>query len=109
MKDSNWWTGFLALACAGAVAAACGSGGPAPQTPEQPTGEPSSELPGETAAAATESSNPEPIPHPVEGREACTSCHVEAGGTPAEGAEAMPEDHTGRDDTTCQGCHTPPS
>lgn len=41
------------------------------------------------------------IPHPVEGREACLSCH-EAG----EGeAPESPDDHAGRTDETCRHCH----
>jgi hypothetical protein len=41
------------------------------------------------------------IPHPVEGREACLTCH-EAG---LGGASKIPADHAGRTDETCRQCH----
>ena len=41
------------------------------------------------------------IPHPVEGREACLTCHE----TGEEGAPETPDDHEGRADETCRQCH----
>lgn len=85
--------------------AACGGGTPSPEAPAPTAGEPNeaSESP---AAEEKEdlAEGPTAIPHPIEGREKCTSCHVESGGATGE-AEALPADHAGRDDTTCQGCH----
>lgn len=43
-----------------------------------------------------------PIPHSVEGREACLTCH-EAG---LGGATEIPQDHEGRPDESCTGCHS---
>ncbi|UCC63541.1 MAG: hypothetical protein JSV36_00315, partial [Anaerolineae bacterium] len=45
-----------------------------------------------------------PIPHPVEGQEACLACH--AGWM--EQAPLVPEDHAGRPNEGCQSCHQPP-
>jgi len=42
-----------------------------------------------------------PIPHPLEGRESCLTCHE----TGAAGATQIPEDHAGRTDVMCQACH----
>ena len=43
-----------------------------------------------------------PVPHSLEGREACLSCHQEGLG----GAPAVPEDHEDRTDATCTVCHS---
>lgn len=40
-----------------------------------------------------------PIPHGLEGRSDCTSCHETGGMMP------FPEDHTGLDTDTCLNCH----
>lgn len=45
-----------------------------------------------------------PIPHTLEGRETCLTCHQEGLG----GAPAVPADHEGRTDAMCTGCHAPP-
>lgn len=46
------------------------------------------------------------IPHTLEGRSACTTCHQVGGaGVGAAGGTGLPADHTGRTDATCQGCH----
>jgi len=86
--------------------AACGGGTPSPETPAPAVGEPN-EATESPAAEEKEhhAEGPTAIPHPIEGREKCTSCHMESGGE----AKAMPKDHEGRDDTTCQGCHKPAS
>lgn len=106
---SALWTGLLVCACASAVIAACGGNAPAPEAPagNMPAETTGPDAPGNPTMAEGTSSTPSPIPHAIEGQEDCTSCHVEAGGTPAQGAKAMPEDHTGRDNSTCQDCHQP--
>lgn len=43
----------------------------------------------------------QPVPHRIDGREACTECHD----TP--GPLAVPPSHEGRTDVTCLLCHTP--
>lgn len=46
------------------------------------------------------------IPHTLEGRSACTTCHTVGGtgvGTP--GGTGLPTSHQGRTDATCTGCH----
>ncbi len=45
-----------------------------------------------------------PIPHSVEGQEACLTCHQAGIGEPLE----IPEDHVGRPNEVCQTCHQPP-
>lgn len=106
MKNKSWWTGLLALACAGAMVAACAGGTPSPDSPEATTQDMPDEVPATTdEPEALGNEGPPAIPHAVEGREACTSCHaVEA---PAEGAKPMPPDHADYDDSACQGCHSP--
>ncbi len=42
-----------------------------------------------------------PIPHPLEGREDCLSCHE----TGAEGAPQYPDNHAGRTNDMCTMCH----
>ncbi len=44
-----------------------------------------------------------PVPHAIEGREACLSCHESGLG----GAAQIPQDHEGRPNQTCTGCHSP--
>ncbi|MFQ6057299.1 MAG: cytochrome c3 family protein [Anaerolineae bacterium] len=46
---------------------------------------------------------PPPIPHSLEGRDACLACH-EAG---VGGAPQVPKDHAGRTNDICQNCHQP--
>jgi len=103
-KTRAWWTGLLAFACAGAMVAACGGGTPSPEAPTPTAGEPNEAAESPAAEEKEDvAEGPTAIPHPIEGREKCTSCHTEAGG--GGEAEALPADHAGRDDTTCQGCH----
>ena len=46
------------------------------------------------------------IPHTVEGRAACTTCHTVGGaGVGAPGGTGMPASHQGRTDAVCTGCH----
>jgi hypothetical protein len=42
-----------------------------------------------------------PIPHPLEGRDNCLSCHEEGVG----GAPKVPDNHTGRNNQSCTACH----
>lgn len=44
---------------------------------------------------------PPPTGHPVEGREACTTCHQAGGGGPI----SPPANHAGYPDSACLGCH----
>lgn len=58
------------------------------------------------AAPPAKTAGPAAIPHPLAGREACSSCHQAGGaGVGAPGGLGMPADHQGRPDTTCTGCH----
>jgi hypothetical protein len=41
------------------------------------------------------------IPHTVEGRGDCLSCHAQG----EQGAPKMPPDHTGLPNNRCQACH----
>jgi cytochrome b subunit of formate dehydrogenase len=52
-----------------------------------------------TAAEAGVPGGPPAIPHTLEGRAECGSCHGPGGLKP------MPADHEGRGDDTCAGCH----
>ncbi|MBI4322155.1 MAG: hypothetical protein HY675_26990 [Chloroflexi bacterium] len=46
------------------------------------------------------------IPHTLEGRSACTSCHTVGGaGAGAPGGTGLPANHQGRTDAVCTGCH----
>lgn len=60
---------------------------------------------GSAIFAYAEPLNQPPIPHTIEGREACLTCHEEGMG----GATQIPEDHVGRANETCGGCHSPVS
>ena len=42
------------------------------------------------------------IPHPVEGRQDCLSCHAQG----VQEAPKIPADHTGLPNNRCQACHT---
>ena len=44
-----------------------------------------------------------PLPHPIEGREDCLSCHE----TGVVGAPRVAADHVGRTNETCDQCHRP--
>ena len=44
---------------------------------------------------------PPPIPHPLEGRDACLGCHEEG----LVGAPKVPADHSGRTNEMCRLCH----
>jgi hypothetical protein len=100
-------TGLLVFACVGAMVAACGGAATpqaqAPEAVEQPTAT------GNDPAGTQSAQGPSVIPHVIEGRENCTSCHTDPGTSPAGEAGAMPADHAGRTDSTCQGCHSPAS
>jgi hypothetical protein len=54
-------------------------------------------------ATSEPTGGPPVIPHPLEGRQECLSCHQEGMG----GAPKVPEDHVGRTSDVCQGCHQP--
>ena len=41
------------------------------------------------------------IPHMVEGRQDCLSCHAQG----EQGAPKIPADHTGLPNNRCQACH----
>jgi mono/diheme cytochrome c family protein len=97
-----------ACACAGALglAVACGNP-PAPETPSAPAEQAPAAQEAAVHAAPGQAEGPKRIPHEVVGKENCTSCHTLAGSVSGEPkAEAMPADHQGRDNGTCQGCHT---
>ena len=74
---------FLILACALAAFAS------------QPLWQPLS-------AQAAPLEQPKPIPHPVQGREHCLTCHQ-----PGSGVKPAPADHAGRPESSCLGCHQP--
>ena len=107
-KENVLWTSLLGLACAGAMVVACGGGTPEAEAPQPAAEEESNAMPAATPEEEHEhGEGPEAIPHPLEGREACTSCHTLAGEPPKEGAENMPADHEGRADGMCSSCHKP--
>lgn len=73
-----------------------------------PSVEPSAPLTAtEAAPAATASAAPRVpgIPHPLEGRADCLTCHQSG----VVGAQKIPADHAGRTDDMCQACHQPTS
>lgn len=49
----------------------------------------------------TAQDQPPTIPHPVEGRESCLTCHQEG----VAGSPKVPADHEGRTNETCRVCH----
>jgi hypothetical protein len=103
MTNCNWHTGLLVFACTAAMVAACGGAPTAePQTPN-PVETPGSASPKDDAKPAE---GPTAIPHSIEGREACSTCHTAPGASPVGEAGALPADHAGRADSGCQGCHT---
>ena len=52
--------------------------------------------------------SPPKIPHLVQGREECSSCHKVGGpGVRVVGGTGMPSDHAGRENRFCAGCHLP--
>lgn len=56
-------------------------------------------------AAAAPLDQPQ-IPHPLDGRSACTTCHTVGGaGAGAPGGTGLPTSHQGRTDATCTACH----
>ena len=62
------------------------------------------------AAAATKPAAPvasaPAIPHTLEGRAECTTCHTVGGpGVGATGGTGLPQDHQGRTSATCTSCH----
>ena len=44
------------------------------------------------------------IPHMVEGRQDCLSCHAQG----EQGARKIPADHTGLPNDRCEACHKAP-
>lgn len=47
------------------------------------------------------------VPHTLEGRSACTTCHQVGGsGVGTSGGTGLPTSHQGRTDATCSACHT---
>lgn len=56
---------------------------------------------GEKSPALAPSGGPPPVPHTLEGRSACLSCH----GTGLGGAVRIPTDHSGRSNDVCTSCH----
>jgi hypothetical protein len=56
------------------------------------------------AGTATAPSGPPAVPHPLEGRDNCMSCHAADGGM-----IPVPADHAGRTNDTCTMCHTAPA
>lgn len=44
------------------------------------------------------------IPHMVEGRQDCLSCHAQG----VQGARKIPADHTGLPNDRCEACHKAP-
>lgn len=69
---------------------ACGGGTPEPAPTPAPAPSPA------PAVALA-------IPHPLDGRDACLTCHETGVGD----AKVMPVDHAGRTDNLCQTCHHP--
>lgn len=104
MTNRNWRTGLLVFACAAAMVAACGGAPSAEPQAAPPVGPAGSPAPGNDDAKHEE--GPTAIPHPIEGREACSTCHTAPGASPVGEAGALPADHAGRADGACQGCHT---
>ncbi|MDO8690431.1 MAG: hypothetical protein Q7R39_10565 [Dehalococcoidia bacterium] len=48
------------------------------------------------------------IPHSIEGRSACTTCHLVGGpGVGAPGGTGLPGSHAGRTASVCLACHRP--
>jgi nitrate/TMAO reductase-like tetraheme cytochrome c subunit len=77
-----------------------------PPASEAATEEAEEGPPAATRAATAEAeeapaAGPSPIPHQVEGQEACLACHA------LDGVKPFPADHEGRTVETCQACHKP--
>ena len=72
---------------------------PTPEATSTPAPEPT--RPPDTATPAPTSMIPGTVPHPLEGRELCLTCHDVAGQVP------VPDDHQGRARETCLFCHSP--
>jgi hypothetical protein len=57
--------------------------------------------------AAKPAAGPPRIPHTLEGRDNCATCHTVGGaGVGAAGGTGMPNNHQGRGNDTCRGCHS---
>jgi predicted CXXCH cytochrome family protein len=91
---------FLAVLLSLGLLVACGRvATPTPTaTPPRPTPTPPAPTP--TPPPAETPVGPPLIPHTLEGRESCLSCH-QIGGVP------LPEDHEGRTEDLCLTCHEP--
>ena len=79
---------------------------PATSTPSRPATAPtaSAALPADTPTPSSQTASttggPKPIPHSIQGRENCLTCH-----TPGAGLKPSPVDHAGRGSDTCVICH----
>ncbi len=74
----------------------------------QPTAAPAKPQPTAAPAPAKPAAGPPAMPHPAQGREACSTCHTVGGpGAGAPGGLGVPADHQGRPDASCAGCHRP--
>jgi hypothetical protein len=82
----------LVASAASALFWGCGAAAPPPTEPAGASG-PAPAVQGQGAPA---------IPHDLEGKDDCTSCHQVG-----VGQHPLPESHRGRDNTTCRGCHQP--
>lgn len=93
---------FAAIGCAPAAEPTPTPGKPAAATPAPAavTPAPGAVTPAAKAAAPR-------IPHPVEGRENCVSCHTVGGaGAGQPGGLGMPANHEGRTNDSCRNCHS---
>lgn len=101
MSSSRMLGITLLLGIAAAAVVACG-GPAAPAAVPTPA---ATDAPGatSTAAAPGKGAGPAAIPHGLEGKEDCTSCHKLG----AKGPTGMPEDHKDRANGACTGCHQP--
>lgn len=84
----------LVASAAGALFWGCAGGAP------PPAAEPGAASP----APASQPGGAPAIPHDLEGKEDCTSCHKVG-----EGSMPLPASHQGRDNSTCRQCHQPAS
>lgn len=86
---------------AGATTAPTAGASPAAGATTAPTGGATPAASG--TPAAPPAGGPPFIPHPLEGRDQCLTCHQ----TGVGGAPKVPADHAGRTNDTCRNCHQP--
>ena len=61
-----------------------------------------------SAAPLKAAAGPPAIPHDLQGRNACSTCHTVGGpGVGVPGGTGIPASHQGRPDATCTSCHKP--